>query len=214
MRDMRADVLGSTATGGELRLNLGYVADGAGISSDATVWGPWGFVSRPAPPGDGFAARCWYSQDGNQKRVFGFLDLRFADRVGALAEGDSCIYTDGEARILVKQASDSVTLYTVNQTTDKSMMVTASGADGTLTLLNGNAFISVEDDKITLAVNGGGSLVIDADGVKVMGATFDCATGGGRLGVLACQAPVTPATGIAAGAGVAATPSTKWSRDP
>lgn len=213
----RADVLGSTAVAGEVRINLGSLETGAGIANTASMWLPWGFYSRPAPPTDGVAARAWWSHEGNQKRIVGFEDARIADeaKVGAIADGDVMLVTLGEARVMLKAADDTVTLYTVSQPDDKSMMVSLSGRTGKLLLQVAGAFVEVKEGKITLSVNGGGSIIIDGNGVRVTGATFDANTAGGRLGKVSCSTPVpNPALGIDAVAGPAAVPSATWFRDP
>lgn len=211
----RADVLGGRAEAGEVRINLGDARTGAGFSVDASVWGPWGYIARPAPPNDDGCARGWYQITGNQHRVFGMYDVRFAARVGELKDGDIAIVTLGNARLLFKAADDCVSVYTVSAPDDKDMHVTLNGKAGTLTLQVAGAFIEVTNDRISMAVSGGGTLMLDATGLHVSGTTFDANTAGGRLGKLVCSAPTpNPAHGIDAVAGPAAVPSVTWFRDP
>lgn len=206
-----ADVLASTADTGEVRVQLGYCETGKGVAQDVGHWGPWGFVSRPLPALDGAAAMAWYVQDGNAKRVLGYSDPRYADRVGELQDGDSAIVSDGEARFLLKRERDLLTLYTKSRITDLSMYITLDAEAGTIQLLNGNAYMQMQDEEIVLAVNGGGSIVINKSGVHVGGNYAAINTAGGHLGQIVGAIPSVGACSIVAGpTGIAGVGSTKW----
>lgn len=213
MRIGTADVVSSTAEGGEVRCTLGRVTEGLGVDSASPFWGLDGFVSLPNASTSDSAPQAIYLQDANRRYVLGVRDNRFSSQVGELDPGDRAIVTDGEARVLVKQVRDAVVLYTVNQPIDKTMMVELSGADGTITLTNGKSFLVLKDDSITLGV-GNAQLSLHADGtIQLDGGTFVCATAGGQLGTMAPMAPPMPpgASSILFGpTGVAGVPSSKW----
>lgn len=217
-----ADILQSTAEDGEIRCTLGYLYDGRGIGQAEPVWGVDGFVSRPnAQTADG-AAMAFYLQGANHKYILATRDNRFADKVGTLDAGDRAIITDGEARVLVKKERDAVVLYTVNQKVDQSMMVDMGGVDGATKIINGKCFFAMTDDginaSITLGISGGSSMTLFEDGtVSINGAFFNCATPGGRLGVLSMTTPgpLAPLGSILMGpSGMTGLPSTSWTVTP
>jgi len=90
--------------------------------------------------------------------------------------------SNSEARLLLKRESDTISIYTVNQATDQSMLVSLDGENGEVTVMNGNAFLSMKDGSISIGINGGGALVIDKDGVKVAGKSFTANTSAVALG--------------------------------
>ena len=192
------DVLSSTADDGEVRCKLGYALDSRGVSASSHAWGMDGFVSRPNDPTAEGAAMAFYLQDANRRYVLASKDNRFADKVGTMDPGDRAIVTDGEARIFVKQQRDAVSLYTVNQVVDQSMLFDMGGLEGKTKWTNGKCFIEMIDDgvkaSVSIGISGGASITLFEDGtVSIDGAYFNCATGGGRLGVLAPQTPGPPA---------------------
>lgn len=212
------DVLGSTADGGELRVDLGDIRDGVGIAAEAAVVGTDGFVARPNDAADGECARSLYFTDGDEKIIIGTVDARYADKVGTLEPGDRAIFSKGEQRILLKQSNESVSMYTVNKQTNSSMLISASGEDGTITIVNGNALITMEDDKIIMAINGGGYLEINKDGIALRGKSFYAQCGKGHLGLVPPVVPAInglyyglPDTGPRA---IAMVPSLGWTVDP
>lgn len=217
-----ADVLGTTADSGEVRCKLGYHFDETGIDNAAPAWGLDGFISRPSDPSSAGAAQAFFVQDANRRYVVSLRDNRFASKVGTLDPGDRAIVTDGEARVLLKQQRDAVVLYTENAPADKSMMVDLGGADGTIKITNGRCALTMFDDGvdayISLTVSGGATLTMKSDGtVSLDGAYFNCATGGGRLGVLAPQVPGPPAPAgsiVYGPTGMAAVASTSWTVTP
>ncbi len=207
-----ADILGTSVENGEAAYDLGDVRDDVGIAVEATSWGLDGFVSLPNDPADGECARALYLVDGDEKIVIGSKDARYSDKVGTLEAGDRAIVSAGNQRFLMKQGNESVTLYTVNQDTGNSMMVSLSGADGVNTMVNGNSVVTQEDEKIVLAVNGGGYLEINKDGVFIQGKMFVATAGRGHLGV---EPPSTVAASQGIGLGVPGTTpvtvcSTNW----
>lgn len=216
-----ADVLKSTAENGEVRAGLGYLSQGGeGIDAGAVCLGPDGFISRPNEPDADKAALAFYLKDANRKYVLGIRDNRYADKVGSLDPGDRAIVTNGEARVMVKQVDDSVTLYTVNKKVDSSMMVALDGSTGELNLLSGKANITVGEDEDGAFIElkcGNASLALYEDGtIQINGATFTCATLKGSLGIISPQPPVlpvAPANGIAYALG-GLTASANWSVAP
>jgi len=213
-----ADILASTSDGGEVLVNLGDTRDNSGIAAEAPMWGVDGFVSRPNDPDEAGACEALYVVDGDEKRVVATRDMRFAEQVGTLQPGDRAIFTDGEPRLLVKKAKNSIVLYTLNVPADLSMMVELNGEEGTLKLINGGSWIEIAADRVTIGADGGkATLTVDASGVSLVGAHFAANTGGGNLGVLAAPPlvppvpPVPVANSILLGpTGMAGVPSSKW----
>jgi len=200
---LTADILATEATDGEVRAQLGDAALGKGFVQEAAIYGVDGFVGRPNPPDDeGNAAQALYLQDGDDTQIIGTRDNRWADKVGTMEPGDRAIITDGEARVFVKQSRDAVVLYSVNQPEDKSMLIDIGGLEGEIKIVNGGAFITMTNDSIVLAVNGGGSLTIDADGVRAIGNSFQAVAPVVQLGDVGggTPAPPTPANAVAVSA--------------
>lgn len=206
-----ADVLLSTATDGEVRVNLGNLFDGAGLGAEVGVWGVDGFVSRPNDPDAAGACQAIYLVDGQDKRVIATRDNRWAAKVGTLQPGDRGIVTNSAARVLVKRAQDSVTLFTENATDDgSSMMVNLDGSTGKLLAAVGGAYLEMDKDAITLSA-GGSMLRIDAAGVFTFGPHTGLCTAGGNLGVVGKVPPPVGVGSILAGAtGPIGVGSTKW----
>ncbi len=177
-----ADILATRADTGEVRATLGNAATGRGYLQEAAVYGPDGFVSRPLPPTDGECAQALYAKLGHHTAVIGSRDNRHADKVGTMDDGDRMIVSGGEARIMVKYGRDAINLYTVNQGVDQSMMIDLDGAAGLTTISNGKAYVTMREDKLVLAVNGGGSITIDKGGIKLIGGSIDVLGGFVRLG--------------------------------
>ena len=214
-RTIVADVIASGVDDGEVRLNIGYTSRankgvGAGVPA---WWGADGFVSVPNDPTDDGACMVWYVQDGNDKRVLGYRDNRFADKLATLQPGDRGILTDGEARFIIRKGEDSVSIYSVDQSTDTDMIVTLNGKLGFGEMRVGGSSIKVTDDKVVIAVAGGRTVVtIDDQGFQVDGNTTRLATLSGHLGILAPQIPPPAgANSILKGpTGMAGTPSPGW----
>lgn len=179
-----ADVLLSTTDDGEIRVNLGESTTGEGLDAEVPVWGVDGFVSVPNDPDDDGCAQAVYLVDGNTKRVIATRDNRWSSKVGAPAAGDRFIVSNCAARVLLKRGKSSVTLYTENQQdSNTSQLIDLNGADGTTTLVCGGALVQMSKDRIVLGVSGGGMLVIDANGVQILGPYCGLNTGGGNIGV-------------------------------
>lgn len=199
----RADVFDSSCEKGEVRCSLGYRSQQVGTDDGACGWGPDGYLARPnvydatAIPPDYGNAIALYLKDGNRKHVLGFHDARFSKQAGNLQPGDRAIVTKGEVRFLMKQATQTVSLYAVNEKVDQSMMVSVGGKDGELLLLNGKAFLRMSTDvqgkaKITIGC-GAASITLKEDGtIQLDGANFIAATQRGCLGLMSPQPPIVP----------------------
>jgi hypothetical protein len=212
-----ADVLRSTAEDGDIRVTLGDYITGKGISVDSSMWGMDGFYSRPNNPTDDGATLAFYVEDANEKWILGTKDNRFREKVGLLKEGDRAIISDCNARIFLKKEQDAIVLYTENASEDLSMMINLAGIEGLLRLMNGNSFIMLENDKISMGVNGGGGIMIDDQGVHITGKIFNCNTLGGHLGIIPGPnvAPPVGVNSILAGAvGPAGVGSLNWTVSP
>lgn len=201
---------------GEIRVKIGDSARDIGAYDGASWWGTPGFIARPKSPDSDGACQAIVNIEGSNVRIVGQRDNRLTSKYGQLAEGDSAIVGYGNAALIVKDASDSVSLVTANHASnDETMIVQLNGQKGELTVMigggSGTSMLKIKSGRIVLAVDNGGSITIDSQGVHITGNTFDCATGGGNLGVLGPIAPPAGVFSILAGpSGDAAQPSTKW----
>lgn len=209
----KLEVVSTTLEGGELRANLGQ--GDTGTVPDASFWGTDGFISRPNDKDEDGACLALFATQGNARRVIATKDNRTNDKYGELAPGDRAIVTSTDARVLVKRANSSVTLLTLNNG-EELMLQQLNGEKGDYTLLIGGpggkcAQIKVKADKMFLGVSGGGSILIDENGVTIGGKHFACNTKGGNLGTIGPAAPVAPAQSIMLGVtGMAASPAPFW----
>lgn len=144
-----------------LLLNLGNVIDEDPESGEAEYWQHVGFVSRPAKPKTAngkAAAQAVVLRTGGRDAVIATRDLRGQEIAGQLAEGEVCLYAIGEGdaqgRILLK-ADGSINLYTRegNTSTGQGMGV----------------FITPSEDSIRIVNSRGHGVIIDAEGVKLLG---------------------------------------------
>jgi len=207
------DILGSDAVDGRLVLNLGDAITGQGSAAECPALFMDGFASRPNPVDSTGAPGALYIVDGEDKLVVSTWDRRHESQVGALDPGDRMIYSKGPQRVLVKEATKSITLLSENDETGTNMWVHVGGTDGMVQLLNDKTYVEVSKNSITLAVNGGGAIVINGDGVTVTGKMFVAATKSGQLGV--GPTPTTPlppgVNSVLAGpSGPTAAPSASW----
>jgi len=207
----RADVTLSTAEDGEVRVNTGDKATGIGYAQDVSMWGLPGFISMPdAPDGDG-ACEVLCLADGFQTYAIAGRDNRYASKVGNFQPGDRGIVGNCDARVLLKKASNSVTLYTENgKALGVSMAMTLNGSTGEAMLINGGAIIKASHDEIVLSV-GGTALVMNQDGLQIFGKHCAINTGSGNLGVLGNVPPPVGIMSVLAGpSGIMGAPSTRW----
>jgi hypothetical protein len=213
------DVLLSTITNGEIRLRVGDKASNTGLSDNESMWSPDGFIGRPNAPDSRGACQVVAITDGQERRIVGCRDNRFADKVGTLAEGDRAIVTDGECRIMVKRADESVTMFTAAQSDGASMMVTMNGADDTIQVVHGGgSYIEVKRDSIVLSA-GGASLSLNADGtIQLLGTYIGLNAPGGNLGIVGPQGEIPPAAPMASivcgPSGMAGAPALHWTVSP
>lgn len=172
-----ADVLLSTATSGEVRVNLGNSVTGEGYDNNASVWGPDGYLARPNDPSDDGAARALYFVDGNARKVFATCDNRFAAQAGALEPGDRMIVTDGAGRIFMKQATAHVGMYTEMPdeppSGGKGMILSLNGAEGVITLRAGGAMIVLDGNAGTITLlasgpSGNTSITLDSSTISLL----------------------------------------------
>lgn len=179
-----ADILHSTAEGGEVRINVGEETTGEGYAIDMQVWGPDGYIARPNAPSDRGTAQALYAVDGQQNRAFAFRDNRFAAQAGTLDDGDRLIVTDGPTRFYLKRATQRVGLYTEAKSAPpaggKAMILDLNGDEGVVLIRCGGCTFAMDGSKITIsAVGPAGSASITLDpvlGVSIQGgvANIDC----------------------------------------
>jgi hypothetical protein len=106
-----SDVVASTtATNGEIRVNLGDSTTGAGIDRSVPFWGIDGFLSRPLNPDADGAAQYLYFCDGNQRHAIGSRDRRNLSLAGNIDVGDRVIYSPSGIRIFCDDSEQSITV--------------------------------------------------------------------------------------------------------
>jgi hypothetical protein len=210
-----ADVLASDTDDGEVRLHIGDTTDPeGGIDNDVVPWGPDGFIARPNDPDNDGAAQVLYLVDGQEKRALGTSDKRWATHASDLEPGDRAIVSACPTRLVLKRAATTITLYT--ETSDgKPIRLDINGHDGSVTISvegsGSSSSLVMKPDALTLSVDGGGSLVIDKNGVHVNGPLLDVNTPRGNLGTIAGQPPPPGANSLLFGvAGMAGAPSPNW----
>lgn len=153
-----ADILHSTAKGGEVRVNIGDAASGEGERADVQVWGPDGFVARPNKKTDAGVCQAFYVVDGQQQRVIATRDNRTAKQAGELDEGDRLIVTEGAPRFYMKQVRQRVGLYTESKDTPpaggKSMTLDLDGEGNVVQLRFGGTMVTMDGGKVTIVAAG------------------------------------------------------------
>ena len=211
---LTADILATEATDGEVRAQLGDAALGKGFAQEVAIYGVDGFVGRPNPPdAEGNAAQALYLQDGDDAQIIGTRDNRWADKVGTMDDGDRAIVSEGAARFFLRNERDAIVLYTEHGTEGKGMLLDIGGVEGEIKIINGAgpSFITIGPDSITMGVDGGGTLTIDKDGVRVTGASFQAVTTKvqlGDMGGTGTPPPPLPVNACGIGASPAVAPST------
>jgi len=179
-----SDILNLTTEDGEVRVDLGDIRTGKGISAESVTWGSDGFISVPNEPDNSTkeCARALYFDDGYERIVIGTYDARYAEQVGSLESGDRMIVSKGEQRLLAKQSNESITMYSKNQVTGSSMMVSVHGEDGAILIVNGKSSIQILDDKIVFNVANKSWIEIKEEGVVVGGGSCTLACPKGQIG--------------------------------
>jgi hypothetical protein len=155
-----ADILHSSADGGEVRVNYGEETTGEGHLSDVQTWGPDGYIARPNDPSDKGATQVLYIVDGQQQRAIAYRGNYFAAQAGTLEPGDRMIVTDGPSRIYMKRASQRVGMYTEAVSTPpaggKGMLIEADGEAGVLRLRAGGAVVELDGNNGTITLTAAG----------------------------------------------------------
>jgi len=220
------DVLETEATDGEIRAKVGNAADGVGYFADAPFYSTDGFISRPnQPDANGDSCQALYIQDGNGRIILGTRDNRYADKVGTLDDGDRAIVTKGEARLLVKRATDAVVIMTKDKTTGKTMLQSLSGDAGEFQVFVGNCWLRITNDSISMSAGDGvksSLLMINANGIHMLGGSFNCGMAGGHFGYIVppiagapgIQPPLGVNSVVIGPTGLAGVASTKWTFSP
>jgi hypothetical protein len=156
-----ADIVTSTVTNGEVRLNLGDATKGTGVDSGSPFFGVDGYAAMPNEADSSGAAQCFYFISGNQKIGLGARDNRYLDKVGALKAGDRVFFSKGTARMMLKNADDLIVMYAEAQSDGTSQIIANSGKEGKILLSVGLTKVEISKDKIELSINGGPALVLD-----------------------------------------------------
>jgi hypothetical protein len=212
-----ADVLSSKAEDGKVFCTIGDVRNAFGMAGDCPMTSSDGFISRPNDPDDRGCAQALYWHDsGNEKYLIGVVDHRFADKVGTLGPGDRAIITDGEARVFVHKATDSVEIVTADKKTGNTMLVSVDGSTGNISIVGPQTSIDMGVDDtgggyIALRVAGGAALTLDKNGIKIVGKHLHAACPGGILGGDPMVPVTAPPQAILRGvAGITGMPSVGW----
>lgn len=192
-----SDCLVSNVDGGRVTISLGDSrydnGETEGFAFDCqSIATTDGFYSVPAIADEFGAPQAFSYSYGNETFVLGTWDNRSIANAGNMQPGDRAIVTKGPARILIKDASDSINILTKSSLLpgDKpDMGISVDGERGMITIHNGTSYMQVLDNEITISA-GKTQLVINAKGVTITGENFMCNTGGGNLGLLA--PPTTP----------------------
>lgn len=207
-----ADVLGSTAESGDVRVNLGDSLTNEGEAADCPWWASGNaFVSRPADPDDNGACEAIYTRHGNQRVVTSARDARYAEKAGTLEPGDSAIVGPGDGRLLNKAATHTIALFTQDKTNnDESMMVSVGGENGTLLLVVGSTYIELKKDKIVLST-GGAMFSLTAQDIQAFASYIAFNANKGNLGVVGVVPPPPGVNSILSGpSGMVGVPSPGW----
>lgn len=191
------DILNADVSTGQVQASVGDATSGFAWTQGCPIIGIDGFYSVPVGYTEDGAAQALTYDDGTTQYVLGYWDDRWADRVGDLKPGDRAITTRGSARIILKDASDSINIVskaadlpeekdpaTNALLTDMGIsLVGDNNGSSSINLSLGTSIVQVTKDEILLSA-GGTQLVINDKGVTIHGENFMCNTGGGNLGVL------------------------------
>jgi phage gp45-like len=194
------DVVGiDVAPNGAVRLRVGDAFNEEGYSADTPVYGLANVVSVPLPPENGEAAQALCIEGGNRRRAIAMRDNRIAAQGGTLSPGDTAIFTDGEAKLLVKRDTDQVIAYTKGATSGDSQMIINDGENDQIVLTVGATFISIGREEIVLAVNGGASITLNKQSIAMLTNAIQAVAASVQLGDMGGGVPVppTPATAVA-----------------
>jgi len=214
-----ADVLSSEVEGGEVRVDLGDNRDGETLTEGAQYWGVDGFYSMPATPDEAGCAQALFMVDGNARRCIGSRDMRTVNKYGSLQPGDRAIISTGDARFVLKNEANSLTMYTeMGPEGDRNaVMVDIRGdsAGGTVIIKCGAGAFTMKQPapgvpaEITIGNGLGGISIDSAGGVKINGTSLRLSGGIVLIGGLSGEAPLPGVNSALVGAtGVTGVPST------
>jgi hypothetical protein len=183
------DILLSTATEGEVRVNLGNHLTGDGYDTNASMWGPDGYIARPNDPDDDGAARALYLVDGNARRVIATTDHRFSAQAGTLEPGDRLVVTNAACRWFMKQSTAHVGMYTEAESEPpvggKGMILSLDGAGSVMQFKFGGTLIVLDGSTVTILAadnTSQSSIVLTPTSVTITASTVNIAGGFVTLG--------------------------------
>lgn len=156
----------------------GDVTSQSSDSDSVEMWGPLGYLARPANPAAGkAAAECLTLRRGDRDCAFAYRDQRAQSIAGNLQPGEVCVFAPGsdagaQGRLLLK-ANGSINLLTRagNTTSGKAMGVFVN-PDGSISIAsaNGGSFLIGSDGSMKM-FNASGAIQVDASGkVKISSA--------------------------------------------
>lgn len=175
----KRDVLLSTCTNGEIRVNVGEVTSGVGVGSEYGSW-PGYFITMPDVPDATGADQALTVVDGTTKRVLGFRCNRAVAKVGEMVPGDSAQLSGGPGRVLIKKEGGVVSLYS-EMDDGTSMVITIDPPNGQIFLGNGKSYIEIKDGEINISV-GAHMISLTEAMIVAFGAVFQTATSATCLG--------------------------------
>lgn len=144
-----ADVLVTSSTSGDVRVQVGNQATADGWANGLAMWGVWSVITRPKAPTAAGACQVVYLNDGNSKRGLASRDNRYASNAGTVDEGDTVIVTSGDAKVILDDSAQSVTLYAKN-----------GGQDLTVKVDGGNDTVKLEANGATITITAAGDIEI------------------------------------------------------
>lgn len=158
-------VASTTATNGEIRVNIGNSTTGVGTDRSVPFWGTDGFLSRPLDPDASGAAQYLYFCDGNQRYGIGSRDRRNLDVAGTVDVGDRVIYSPSGLKVHLDDSEGTVKCTVPGGSTfyladDEFSVILAGGAR--LTLTNTGLEVSIPTTIPTTFTLGSGGAVISA----------------------------------------------------
>lgn len=207
-----ADIVGSTAENGDVRVNLGDSLTNEGEAAESPFWGNANaFICRPADPDDAGACEAIYTRHGNQRVVTACRDARYAEKAGSLEPGDAAIVGPGDGRLLNKAASHTIALFSQDKGNgDESMMVSVDGEKGVILLMVGSTYLELKKGKIVLST-GGAMFSLDAETIQAFASYVALNANKGNLGVIGVIPPPPGVNSILCGpSGMVGVPSPGW----
>lgn len=157
------DVLGVETESGAPRFQLGDLVLGKGEWNKAPFWGTDGFAAAPNPDDKEGTCSIISLPLGNEEQILGSIDRRYVTKTGTLEPGDRMIYSRGEARLVLKAATDVLVLYTARKSDGTAIVSSVDAENGTASMTVGLTAVEVSEEQILLSINGGPAITLAKD---------------------------------------------------